>query len=324
MLIMWEAAPVATSRLTHREGEVLRLAVQGLTNDEIAARLDVSPRTVEAHMRTVFRKTGVARRGQLRALPNWDAGVEPPTPPGTDEGSSAQPDLDAAEREQRLQLYAAATRRLIDRQFPLFEERVEITLTVGQQDGQDTVIERRWTRPKPYLIYRMLRPIVSWTAGLPADPEDLALACDVYGLDVQADVQPLRDVDGQPLVMVLFQPGLQAETEWVLRYRAPELWDPLRRSGRDTLIWATADLAGRHQPTINDLTLRIVFPPGWTGEDVAEQHSRGSIDAVRLPTGQLQVTWCDSAPVAPVYEWVLHGRAEPSGPAEPSGGASPP
>jgi hypothetical protein len=307
---------VATTEPTRREGEVLRLAIQGLTNDEIAARLDVSPRTVEAHMRTLFRKTGVSRRAQLRALPERDA--DSPSPAGADDGPARRPCTDEEDRERRLQLYAGAMRRLTDRQFPLFEERVEITLTVGERDGRDTVIERRWTRPKPYLIYRVLSPIVSWSAGAPADPEDLALACDVHGQDVQADVQPLRDVDGRPLVMVLFQPGLQAETEWVLRYRAPDLWDPLRRSGRDTLTWATATLDRRHQPTINELVLRVVFPAGWTGESVAEQHDRGSVDTVRLSTGQLQVTWRDSGPVAPVYEWVLEGGAEPADQADPA------
>ena len=48
--------------LSEREVEVLRLVVQGLSNATIAERLVVSPRTVEAHLRSVFPKLGVTTR----------------------------------------------------------------------------------------------------------------------------------------------------------------------------------------------------------------------------------------------------------------------
>src|SRR5262245_45513710 len=60
--------PVARTQLTDREDEVLNLVIEGLSNDEIAGRLAISRRTVEAHMRTLLRKTGATRRGQLVAL----------------------------------------------------------------------------------------------------------------------------------------------------------------------------------------------------------------------------------------------------------------
>src|ERR1700676_4294297 len=169
---------MATTQLTQREAEVLDLAVRGLSNDEIAARLEISPRTVEAHMRTLFRKTGVTRRAQLGVLVDWDgrAGVELSRrePDGPDEAriiARGTPPATLAEHDRRLQLYAAAIRRLIDRQMPLFEERVEITVTIGARDGQDSIVERRWTTPRRYLVYRMLRPIVAWTDGPAPDPE---------------------------------------------------------------------------------------------------------------------------------------------------------
>jgi DNA-binding CsgD family transcriptional regulator len=53
--------------VTTREMDVLALVAQGLTNREIAARLFVSPRTVETHVANLLAKTGAASRAELRA-----------------------------------------------------------------------------------------------------------------------------------------------------------------------------------------------------------------------------------------------------------------
>lgn len=54
--------------LTDREFEVLRLAAQGLSNRQIAERLVVSPRTVQAHMANIFAKLQVGSRTEAVTL----------------------------------------------------------------------------------------------------------------------------------------------------------------------------------------------------------------------------------------------------------------
>jgi DNA-binding NarL/FixJ family response regulator len=60
-----DAKTALLEKLTDREREIAELIGQGLGNKMIARQLDISERTVKAHLSAIFQKTGVKDRLQL-------------------------------------------------------------------------------------------------------------------------------------------------------------------------------------------------------------------------------------------------------------------
>ena len=62
------AKELIDSRLTDKEKEAIYLVLEGLTNDAIASKLDITTRTVKAHVSSIFAKLHVSDRVSLVLL----------------------------------------------------------------------------------------------------------------------------------------------------------------------------------------------------------------------------------------------------------------
>ena len=74
-------AGAGLARLSERELDVVRLVVEGRSNDEIGARLGIGPKTVESHLRRLFERFDLASRTELATRALREGWLE--VPPGT-------------------------------------------------------------------------------------------------------------------------------------------------------------------------------------------------------------------------------------------------
>lgn len=74
------SAPQLLEALTEREREVLALAAHGLSNDDIAAKLYLSPLTVKTHLNRAMTKLGARDRAQLVVIAYQTGLVRPGDP----------------------------------------------------------------------------------------------------------------------------------------------------------------------------------------------------------------------------------------------------
>ena len=118
------AIPAAAALLTRREQEIAELVASGLSNREIAARLFISKRTVDAHVEHIFSKLEISSRVQLTVLLQAQApraraalgstrrrGAQCRSPLPRDDGRDQVGHAQRGVRVQDLRLQAAADER---------------------------------------------------------------------------------------------------------------------------------------------------------------------------------------------------------------------
>ena len=69
--------PHESLAITERQRQVVELIAAGCSNDEIGARLGISPRTAKAHSDALRQKLGVSRRRQIPAAYRARTGRDP-------------------------------------------------------------------------------------------------------------------------------------------------------------------------------------------------------------------------------------------------------
>jgi DNA-binding NarL/FixJ family response regulator len=67
--------PSTRGDLTAQELQIARFVADGLSNRDVAARLFLSPRTIDFHLRNIFRKLEISSRVELAHLDLGDAAL---------------------------------------------------------------------------------------------------------------------------------------------------------------------------------------------------------------------------------------------------------
>jgi hypothetical protein len=213
--------------------------------------------------------------------------------------------------------YVGAIGRIIDRESPLFHERLTITVTIGADDEADKILEHRVTDPEPRVTQRAIHPIVSTYEDRISRFEDLDFRARV--LRVAGNITPLPLVQKVHVLRVwlVFDPSLTnsgGPVEWEVEYATRALWAPFRRDGWDRLIWhdrLPTENGGRS--SLTHLTVKFVFPKSAQVPRVDEQRGFGVVTPAHEieGTGQWLVKWDDPKPAGRTYSWELVRAADP-------------
>ncbi|GIE83734.1 hypothetical protein [Actinoplanes regularis] len=203
------------------------------------------------------------------------------------------------------QRYLDAIQRISDREKPLFQETLEVTVTVGADDDSDRIVEKRVTTPGPLLTHRTMRPIVPTYDDRIVRLDDVAF---------KAYRQTSGTITALPLeqtrllrVWMIFDPAMTSPTEWQVEYRPRGLWRPLRERGWDQLVWEDRLPTAAGTPSaFTRFQVTFSFPENAKPPSVKEREGYGVIEEpVRGPSGRWEMVWRDEKPAGRRYIWDL-------------------
>jgi hypothetical protein len=209
-----------------------------------------------------------------------------------------------------------ASRRLLERvatrQMPSFDERIELTVVVGDDDAGDLVDQRIWTNPTPQLAHRVMRPIVPDDRVYDLDELDFECAV-IDGAETTVTAYPLWAEPRRLLLLLDFEPIAHDEIEWRVRYHPRGLWRPLRATGRDYLAWDDQSPKNAYGCSpLRDFKITFVFPGTWKPQ-VIETRQYGKTEARKQrDDGRWVIEWHDKDPGGHRYQWELYRIAPPN------------
>ncbi|MEV6345826.1 hypothetical protein [Actinoplanes sp. NPDC051851] len=219
---------------------------------------------------------------------------------GLDEATSA-----LALQRAGHQHYLDAIQRISEREKPLFQEAVEVVVTIGGDDESDRIVEKRTTSPEPLVTHRTMRPIV------PTDTDRLARLDEI---EFKASRTFAGTITALPLeqtrtlrVWLIFDPAMTTPTEWQVEYRPRGLWRPLRERGWDQLVWEDRLPAASGSPSaFTRFQVTFLFPESDQPPSVKERQGYGTVrEPFRNSRNQWEVVWLDEKPAGRRYVWDL-------------------
>jgi hypothetical protein len=204
--------------------------------------------------------------------------------------------------------YMAAIERIIDREVPLFQDTLEVTVVVGNNDDTDLIFERWHTIPQPRVTHRSVRPILPMNEERIVRLEDIGFRSRLLNATGNITQLPLIEKINYLRVWLVFHPALTATTDWTVEYRPKGLWRPLRQRGWDYLRWNDSLPTDNDAPSsLTRFTVRFVFPKSSMAPGVSERNNLGQLDSPTRIAGTEQwvVVWRDPHPDGRRYEWDL-------------------
>jgi hypothetical protein len=171
---------------------------------------------------------------------------------------------------------------------PLSEE-IRLVITIGESAREDRVRHETVTTPTKPLRYRTFYPVIPDTRKTPSfenmDFTGTLVSPESAGLEIL----PIRK-DRWIRIVALFRPAVDGSCHWIVDYRSPGLWNPLREFGRDTLIWRMWRHPGATEKATTEVTIKFV-PPAGTSVTVTEREGRGTATRSSDPTGSKCAIW---------------------------------
>ncbi|HEX8630241.1 MAG TPA: hypothetical protein VF755_18950 [Catenuloplanes sp.] len=206
------------------------------------------------------------------------------------------------------QLYVDAIEHILDRETPLYQEKLEVTITIGVDDTTDTIVERRQTTPHRRVMHRGIRPIVPVDGQRVVRMDDIGFTATIPDGPGRITRFALVERTQYLRVWLVFESGLTAPVRWKVEYRPRGLWAPLRQRGWDHLAWNDRLPTGNGGASaLTDLRFRFVFPNSARPPRLVELHDLGRRSAARRIEGtdQWLIEWRDAQPAGRRYEWDL-------------------
>jgi hypothetical protein len=198
-----------------------------------------------------------------------------------------------------------------------YTDDLELTYLVGADATGDRVVEHRRTSPHPGAALPCLESRLTTPTQLDAEAVSLVdIEMVTRSEDDRTAIRQIALIEKPNLLRCLFvfRPSIVEPTSWYARYRMPAMWDILRASGHDTLVWTPTPRVGDAQrSTLSRLVVNFDFPPEAGDEVFVRDRDNRELKRLTGPDGCLRYRWEGDCPLPERYMWDLWWARSPEG-----------